>query len=79
MPKMTLQEQCEGPVMPVLDLDTGDASGAHRPFNQWLEFPISLISFALASVEMQALHDATRRLKHAVPVPKLVLPPAHHP
>ncbi|CAB1449466.1 unnamed protein product [Pleuronectes platessa] len=29
-----------------------------------------------SSVENQALHDATRRLKHAVPVPVLVPPPA---
>ena len=47
MSKMTLQEQCEGPVMPGLDLDMGDASGAPRPFNQWLETSSLLVSFHL--------------------------------
>lgn len=47
MSKMTLQEQCEGPVTPGLDLDMGDASGAPRPFNQRLETSSLLVSFHL--------------------------------
>lgn len=47
MSKMTLQEQCEGPVMLGLDLDLGDASGAPRPFNQRLETSSPLVSFHL--------------------------------
>lgn len=47
MSKMTLQEQCEGPVTLGLDLDLGDASGAPRPFNQRLEMSSPLVSFHL--------------------------------